>query len=109
MENGECNININVNTEEGDEEVKSNTFKQPPHFTVMIVLATWIIFLWGSMSTQATISDSDISPSDERWWFLNIGEWPFCNDLKSQGWRLLSMQFVHAGMLHIGKSLFYHK
>lgn len=39
------------------------------------------------------------------WWMRVIGEFPGCEDLRPQGWRLWSYQLVHAGSAHIANNM----
>ena len=36
-----------------------------------------------------------ISPDNEQWYYYRLSNWPECQDMRSEGWRLISLQFVH--------------
>ena len=64
------------------------------------------IYIWGlNLSTTPYDWQNSVSPSDMSWWFYEVGQWPSCSDLRPQAYRLLSLQFVHGGLLHIGPNL----
>jgi hypothetical protein len=37
-----------------------------------------------------------ISPSNMQWWYYSVLPWPQCQDVRNEGWRLISMQFAHS-------------
>eukprot|EP01034_Spumella_vulgaris_P022495 gene22495-28623_t len=60
-----------------------------------------IVFLIGWDNTVFSQS-TPLSPPDEAWWFMTVTWYPTCGDVRHQYWRLLSLQFVHEGLMHIG-------
>ena len=38
-------------------------------------------------------------------WYRVVGDWPSCEDLRPQAWRLLSYQLVHNGYTHLGGNM----
>jgi rhomboid protease GluP len=44
---------------------------------------------------------SPISPPIKKFYFLTATEWPYCEDTRSEWWRLFSHQLIHAGYLHV--------
>jgi membrane associated rhomboid family serine protease len=91
-------------------------FVSYPLFTTLILLAQWSLFLFGifymiGLDNTVISSYSPISPPIQELQFKIINSWPSCADIRIQFWRLLSVQFVHAGFMHIasnsGMLLFY--
>jgi hypothetical protein len=67
---------------------------------LIFVYIIGLAFLLGvQFSTSLSWSDlslhAPISPPNERWWFYTISNFPECNDLRHEFWRLVSAQFVH--------------
>jgi membrane associated rhomboid family serine protease len=77
----------------------------PPYFTAAIILLHLLVFLYGlsliGFENFHLSLTSPISLPNRQLIFLPIGTWPDCQNLKSQFWRLLSHQFVHAGLVHL--------
>ena len=80
-----------------------NVASKVPFFTVIILLLIWSFFLWGAAASNATIKwSSPISPADSSYWFRAVTSYPDCTNLRGEGWRLISYQFAHEGLMHIG-------
>ena len=80
--------------------------KKRPFFTALIFTLVWASFLYGLFFiigvNNADISPlTPISPPNEVLWFVYIDAWPGCIDHRKEVWRLFSLQFVHAGFIHI--------
>ena len=78
-----------------------------PIYTFNIFLITWIFFIWGIVGVigwdQAQVSLTEpVSPPQESFLFLTVNNWPSCSSVRGNTWRLVSSQFVHAGIQHIG-------
>lgn len=81
--------------------------KRNIRFILFITILNWTIFLYGVISTGrgrelSLLSFQPLSPDDDRWWFMTVNWWPQCDSIRNQAWRLISMQFVHSGLAHIG-------
>ena len=78
-----------------------------PIFICSIFLITWIFFIWGIVAIigwdNAQISLSEpVSPPQESFLFMTVNYWPSCSSARGNTWRLVSSQFAHAGIQHIG-------
>jgi membrane associated rhomboid family serine protease len=73
-----------------------------PWFTLTMLILIWAFFIRGLRQQNLTWS-SPISPYDEQFWFRKVDYWPSCAKLSdSSWWLLLSYQFAHDGLGHIG-------
>ena len=78
-----------------------------PHYPVFIVVITvldWLFFLGGiiAMNPKPNITlVGPLSPSLSSFQFQTINSWPNCTN-KFEHWRLISSQFTHEGLKHIG-------
>jgi len=52
------------------------------------------------------LSSTTISPPWRIVWFIYIDAWPNCYDHRKQLWRLLTLQFVHSGIIHLLSNVF---
>lgn len=71
-----------------------------PVFFTLMILALWLTYLLGVVfSRHLKMSDislnGPLSPPSEDWFFFTVKPYPSCKDLRSEWWRLFSMQFVH--------------
>ena len=78
-----------------------------PVFICSIFLITWIFFIWGIVAiigwdnSQISLT-GPVSPPQESFVFLTVNYWPSCSSARGNTWRLVSSQFAHAGIQHIG-------
>ena len=101
-------LNTNPNNIVLDDSIEAWRLKRYFLLIPFLLALTWAIFLYYPVSKRQHLSLSSyspISPADDVWWFLTVGYWPLCSNLKPEYWRLISMQFVHAGLPHIGKGI----
>jgi len=81
--------------------------KSRPLSTIFLLILIWTFYIYGifeiGWNRAKFSSTSPLSPPNSSYWFFSVGWWPSCRDLRWQVWRLFSMQFVHVGLLHIGK------
>ena len=78
-----------------------------PIFIFLIYLINWIFFIWGIVGVigwdNAQISLTEpVSPPLQTFPFLTVNFWPSCTSARGNTWRLMSAQFTHAGIQHIG-------
>ena len=87
-----------------------NRTKNWPIFVLSIMLINLIFFIWGIFSigySNANISLTiPISPPYSTYPFMTVNPWPSCSDARGNSWRLVSSQFAHAGILHLGVNTF---
>ena len=85
------------------------TVKYWPVFTISIFIITWAFFIWGIWIIgldnypfgMKEYTKASISPPQSTFPFITVNEWPSCTSARSNSWRLVSSQFVHAGIEHI--------
>lgn len=82
-----------------------------PLFTFSIFFMIWFAYLFGlfyliGWSNIKLSPTGPISPPNPVMWYFNIGWWPTCSDSRMELWRLVSNQFVHAGLIHIAGNTF---
>ena len=95
-----------VTTTEENRENDSLKIHRFPHFCFILIFTLWMFYLWGiyTMKNAVRITlNSPISPPSSLYWFYYVDWYPSCKDLRMQLWRLISYQFVHVGIMHIGK------
>lgn len=102
--------NYNESLDEVHNEVLSERTYRIPIFTVLYALSVLLLFLYGIyfISGEDNVKYgpfSPISPPLEGLYFSAISEWPYCRDTRSEWWRLLSHQVVHAGYMHVLSNL----
>ena len=81
-----------------------NALSYYPVFIIFITLLNWFFFFGGiiSMNPHPRITLKEpLSPSLSSFPFLTIHSWPTCSD-QHDHWRLVSSQFTHQGIQHIG-------
>lgn len=81
-----------------------NFVSQYPVFIMFITLLNWSFFFGGiiAMNPHPRITLKEpLSPSLSSFPFLTIHPWPTCSDHQDH-WRLVSSQFTHQGIQHIG-------
>lgn len=87
-----------------DDPTRTSTFSLPS-CTLLIMASHLVIFLYGlhliGFHNLKLTQTSPISLPNSNLIFLPISNWPECENLKHEYWRLLSHQFVHAGFLHL--------
>ena len=82
-----------------------------PLFTLAEVTVIWLSFIygllfvigWKNVSFTAT---GPVSPPDTKIWYIYIDIWPTCIVHRKEIWRLLTVQLVHAGIVHILSNTF---
>ena len=74
-----------------------------PVFTTALMLSVWVAFLYGKffMIPDPSLAVQDINPPNTRLFFMTVDPYPACGDARLELWRLVSVQFVHAGWSHI--------
>eukprot|EP01031_Cornospumella_fuschlensis_P028548 gene28548-34460_t len=76
-----------------------------PFFSVCMCLALWLSYvlgLWLNGKDLATVDmTSAISIRSEQVWYYTVTPWPACRDVRSEVWRLLSLQFSHRSILEL--------
>lgn len=77
-----------------------------PWAVFLFVLADWLSYLYGLSAQGLSVDDmsgySPISPANENLWLFIVTPWPYCKDVRSEMWKLSSLQLVHSGFIHIG-------
>lgn len=78
-----------------------------PIFTVTIMFINWVFFIWGIVWIigweNANISLTEpVSPPQSIFPFITVNDWPSCSSARSNTWRLMTAQFTHSGIQHIG-------
>jgi membrane associated rhomboid family serine protease len=78
-----------------------------PIFTVTIMFINWVFFIWGIVWIigweNANVSLTEpISPPQAIFPFITVNDWPSCSSARSNTWRLMTSQFTHSGIQHIG-------
>jgi membrane associated rhomboid family serine protease len=91
---------------ENEVEQQSTPLKWPI-FIMLIMLLNWIFFMWGIVFiigySNSNLSLSEpTSPPVSTFFFLTVNIWPSCSDARGNTWRLVSSQFTHTGLSHIG-------
>jgi membrane associated rhomboid family serine protease len=64
-----------------------------------------IFFIYGIVGVIGYLNADihmDVSPPQSTYPFMTVNHWPSCTDARSNTWRLVSSQFAHKGMTHIG-------
>jgi rhomboid protease GluP len=88
-----------------NDDLRSSYCSCFPYCTVLIILSHIVIFLYGlhliGFQNLKFTKTSPISLPNDNLVFLPISNWPDCENLKHEYWRLASHQFVHAGFLHL--------
>jgi len=86
--------------------IRLDNVKRYPWSTLFLAALVWAFYLWGISVigwSKAQVSlTSPLSPSNPKFWYYGVDWWPSCRDMRWQGWRLISVQLVHTGFLHIG-------
>lgn len=78
-----------------------------PIFTFSIMFVNWVFFIWGIVWIigweNANVSFSTpVSPPQSIFPFITVNDWPSCTSARGNTWRLVSAQFTHGGIAHIG-------
>lgn len=78
-----------------------------PIFTITIMFINWVFFIWGIVWIigwdNANVSLAEpVSPPQSMFPFITVNDWPSCSSARSNTWRLVTSQFTHAGIQHIG-------
>ena len=78
-----------------------------PIFTVTIMFINWVFFIWGIVWIigweNANVSLTEpVSPPLSIFPFITVNDWPSCSSARSNTWRLMTSQFTHSGIQHIG-------
>ena len=78
-----------------------------PFFTLIIMFINWVFFIWGIVWIigweEAGLSMSGpVSPPQSIFPFITVNYWPSCTSARGNSWRLMTAQFTHAGLMHIG-------
>jgi hypothetical protein len=94
---------VNVNPTFISVDLDDNFKSEPPFFLLGISFLQIIIFLYYVFTESSGVADAT-SPiaGPEELWMKAVGPFPLCSDLRSEVWRLVSYQLVHAGIQHIG-------
>eukprot|EP01041_Mallomonas_annulata_P002786 gene2786-5490_t len=77
-----------------------------PIFSLSITFLQWFSFLFGlfymiGIDNIKITAMGPISPPNTELWYIFIDGFPQCEDRRHEIWRLFTLQFVHAGFLHI--------
>ena len=84
-------------------DMDDNFRSEPPFLILGISCLQLFIFLYYVFTESNGVADA-ISPvaGPEELWMKAVAPFPLCSDLRSEVWRLVSYQLVHAGIQHIG-------
>ena len=78
-----------------------------PIFTFSIMFVNWVFFIWGIVwiigwdNAKVGLS-TPVSPPQSIFPFITVNDWPSCTSARGNTWRLVSAQFTHGGIAHIG-------
>lgn len=84
--------------------------KRYSYSTIVIFSLAWVFYIYGIFEigwnkVHFSLS-TPLSPPNESFIFASISHFPNCNDIRYQVWRIISYQFVHEGLQHIGGNTF---
>ena len=100
-------VNERMGHDENDEVQPRQCFDHFPYFTLIILFINWVFFIWGIVWIigwdKAGLSMSGpVSPPQSIFPFITVNYWPSCTSARGNSWRLMTAQFTHAGLMHIG-------
>lgn len=79
-----------------------------PFVTLATFITVWGFFIYGlsemNFDTSKISWSQPLSPPNQELWFRSVSFYPECADMRYEAWRLVSMQVVHSGFVHIGRS-----
>lgn len=99
--------NERIDHDEDDEVQPRQCFDHFPFFTMIIIFINWVFFIWGIVwiigwDNAGLSMSGPISPPQSIFPFITVNYWPSCTSARGNSWRLVTAQFTHAGLLHIG-------
>jgi membrane associated rhomboid family serine protease len=73
-----------------------------PYFVIFISSLIWSFYLFG-LIIHSHLKATETSPTQASMlWFYTVSGFPYCIDMRRQGWRVMTNQFCHKGLQHIG-------